>query len=193
MSIKFITNEAQVMRNLGMINSQVAFALARTLTTAAFDGRAAVQANLPKWLDIRKPFLAKSVVANRATKNSLMSEVKMLDRAKLAPILEEGGTRKPRGRTIAMPVGVDHKRLTKSKRPQALLARKDTFSAEINGVAGIWQKLKNGRLKLMYAYEPSATYEPRKIHFRKTVLSVASKSISKNLGKNIADAVRTAK
>jgi hypothetical protein len=36
------------------------------------------------------------------------------------------------------------------------------------GVAGIWQRKKRGGLKVLFAYEPKATYRPR-LRFRRTI------------------------
>lgn len=185
----------QVLKNMERYQNSVNFGVAKTLTGAAWESRKAVQANLPKWLDIRKPFLAQSIVVNRATKERLVSEVQFLPRAKMAFLLEEGGTKRPKGKSLAVPVrgNIDPKKITKSKRPAALLARKDTFSAEIRGVAGVWQRLPGQRLKLLYAYEPQARFEKGKIHFRKTVDNVARKFIQNNLSKNLAQAFKTSK
>lgn len=173
------------------------FAMAKTLTGAAFEARTATQKHLKRRLELKKSFLPKSVVVNKATKVKLYSEVGFLERAWLAPYLEEGGTRKPRGKTIAIPSGVKRSKkgsITKAKRPAALLNKPNVFIADINGTLGVWERAKRGnRLKLLYVLEYTTHYKPNTIAFIDVAMKTGMAFVKKNLGKNLVDAIRTAR
>lgn len=177
---------------------QARFASAKTLTGAAFASRKKLQKMLHVWLRINRPFLPKSIVANRATPKKLYSEVGFLDRATLTPLLERGGRRKPQGKHIAIPTD-NLKRsargtITKAKRPKQLLARKDTFHAVINGTNGIWQRDKRGNhIKLVYLFEKDTDYDAGTIKFYKTIEITAPRYIKNELLKNLERAIATRK
>ncbi len=62
----------------------------------------------------------------------------------------EGGTRTPSGRAIAVPTSNvklnKYGNLTGAQgRIKRLLNRKDTLQGEINGIAGVWQRPKQGK------------------------------------------------
>lgn len=176
------------------IRKQAKFALAKTLTGAAFEARKAAQKHLNRRLELKTQFLPKSVVVNKATKIRLYSEVGFLDRAWLVPLLEEGGIRRPRGRTIAVPQDVKRGKrgnITKAKRPRQILDKPNVFIADINGTLGIWERAKKGRrLKLLYVLEYTARYRPRTITFIDVAMKSGNQFIKKNLGPNLMEALR---
>lgn len=175
---------------------QTAFALAKTFTGAAFEARKATQANLPKWLTLRSSFLERSVIVDRATKQNLTAYVGFHKRANFAKLLEEGGTRRPRGNNLAIPQGVrasENQKIPKRLRPSALKGRKDVFRKTINGIDGLWRLNKNKTITLLYNLAPSASYERQKISFRKTASVIALKHIAQNAAKNYDNAMRTSR
>ena len=190
-------NAGQIIKQLKNVEKQSKFALAKTLTGAAWDSRKAIQANLPKWVTLRTPFLSRSVYVNRATKTNLEARVGFGERASWAERLEKGGIRRPRvGRKLAIPQGVranPNSRIPKRLRPSQLKNRTDVFVKTINGINGIWQILPNNRLKLLYNLEPTATYESGKIHFVKTASAISIKFLAQHLDKNLAQAFKNAK
>lgn len=197
MSSVSITFDKRALKGLfgSELKRQLRFATAQTLTQVAWDSRAAVQKMLHRRLDIKKTFLPKSVIVVKATKQHLESVVGFMDRAKLAELLEEGGRRRPVGsRNIAVPQAARTKtgRVTKSRRPAALLA-KGAFIATINGTKGIWMKIgrgKNTKIRLMYSLERSTKYDKGTIRFHRTVQGIVPASFKKRLGRNLENAIR---
>ena len=120
-------------------------------------------------LDNPTPQVVKSIRVARSSKRNLEASVFII--APIARFLQwqiEGGTRPARGRSEAVPVGT---RLNKygniigrrQGKIAKLLARPDTFSGTIRGVAGVWQRGK-GRsrsIKLLVAYYPRVQYRAR--------------------------------
>jgi len=122
----------------------------------------------------------------------------------------EGGTRTPKGTAIAVPTS--NLKLNKygnmiggRNRIQRLLKKKNTFQGTINGVAGIWQRPKQGKrsgggfgttgpsgLKLLVAYVSSVTHQPRFDFYGIGERSVR-KNISIEMDKAVARALRSAK
>lgn len=189
-------NASGALNLLKKAEKQSAFALAKTFTGAAFDAQRAVKANLPKWLILRNRFLEQSVIVEKADKRNLEARVGFHKRAEFAELLEQGGTRRARGKNIAIPQGVRasvNSKVPKRLRPSALKGRKDIFRKTINGIDGIWQLLPNKSLKLLYNLDPSTYYETNKIYFRRTASAVAIKHIAMNATKNFEQAMKTAK
>ena len=75
---------------------------------------------------------------------------------------------------------------------QQLLARRDTFSGVIHGVAGIWQRTKKGPPKLLVRYQGKANYRPR-LPFYQIARRTISETLGRNMGSAIDYAMRTAK
>jgi len=188
-----------VMKSLEKAEKQIAYGTSVALNKAAFSARTAAQYHLEKRLILRNKFLKNSVIYKRASKTKLEAWVGVLERASWAERLEKGGTRRPKSsKNIVIPQGVrsDPKKLIpKRLRPSQLLARKDVFySDQISpGIKGIWQRLPNNRLKLLYDLEPTTSYDNNQIELKKTMSIAALKSLERNLDKCVADAFRSAK
>ena len=194
--LKIKVGASSALNMLKRAEKQSAFALAKTFTGAAFEARKATQANLPKWLTLRNRFLEQSVIVDKADKQNLTATVGFHKRANFANLLEEGGTRRPRGSNLAIPQGVrasENQKVPKRLRPSALKGRKDVFRKTINGIDGLWQLKKDRTIRLLYNLSPSAQYEREKIHFRRTASAVALKHIQRNAEKNFMDAMKTSK
>lgn len=172
------------------LSKQMDYATARTLTEAAFSSRAAVQAMLKQKLNIRKPWLPRTVRYSRATHRKLEALVYFIDQATLVHLLEDGGLRRPeRSRKISVPSKNMPQTIPKSRRPRRVLERPNVFIATINGLSGIWQKQRGNRLKLLYTLTPTTTYRRRTITFKDTVESVAPKVLERRLFKNLVEAI----
>lgn len=185
-----------VIDSIKKAEKQISFGAARTLTGAAFAAQKDTKAHLAQKLILRNSWLQRNVWVERATPKKLESRVGFTKRVEWAGILEEGGTRKPRGRNIAVPQAVrksEKSKVPKRLRPRELMGRKDVFRKVINGIDGIWQTLPNRKLKLLYNFTPTAQYEPRKINFRGIASTAAYKHINRNLSKNIDAAMKSAK
>jgi hypothetical protein len=155
---------------------QIPFAASLAMNRTAQAIQKVEKSKIKTDLDNPTPQTVKSIRVKRSTKRDLTAAVFILPAiSKFLKFQIEGGTRSPRGRTEAVPVGI---RLNKfgniiGRRQGKLkktLARVDTFSATINGVAGIWQRgrgrRRNKEVKLLVAYENRVTYKPRFPFFR---------------------------
>lgn len=142
---------------------QIPFAAAKALTATAQDVQRAVVAQLPAIFDRPTPFTLRGVGIGYATKVNLTSRVFLKDvQREYLKLQVTGGERRPKKVALVMPAGIDLNAFGNipRNRIKALLNRKDVFSGKVRGVGGIWQRT-NGRLKLLVAYEPSASYERR--------------------------------
>jgi len=174
------------------------------------------QRMMVKKLDKPTPFTIKGVKWQGAKKadyklGKLHSRVYVMDKqAQYLSYQIEGGTRTPKGSAIAVPT--TNLKLNKygnmiggRNRIQRLLKKKNTFQGTINGVAGIWQRPKQGKrsgggfgttgpsgLKLLVAYENTVTYQPRFDFYGIGERSVR-KNISIEMDKAIGRALRSAK
>lgn len=158
-------NIDQVVRQIdARFARQVPFATARALTDTAKDVQRAVTDELPKVFDRPTPFTQRGVGMAWATKSSLTSRVFLKDvQRDYLKVQVAGGTRTPKGKALVIPSGVGLNAYGNIPRGRikTLLARKDVFSGRVRGVAGIWQRMAGGGLKLLVAYEPKATYRQR--------------------------------
>lgn len=142
---------------------QIPFAAAKALTRTAQDVQKAIVAELPTIFDRPTPFTQRGVGVTFATKSSLTSRVFLRDiQREYLKLQVTGGERRPKKVALVMPAGIDLNAFGNipRNRIKALLNRKDVFSGKVRGVGGIWQRT-NGKLKLLVAYEPSASYERR--------------------------------
>lgn len=142
---------------------QIPFATAKALTKTAQEVQRAVVDQLPAVFDRPTPFTLRGVGVTYATKATLTSRVFLKDiQREYLRLQVTGGTRSPKKVALVLPAGVDLNAYGNIPRGKikALLARKDVFSGKVRGVGGIWRRT-NGRLKLLVAYEPTATYQRR--------------------------------
>ena len=104
----------------------------------------------------------------------------------------QGGTRTGRG--ILVPVNVRLNKYGNIPRGslRRAMGRSDTFRAKINGVNGFWQRKKNGRLKLLAAYRPSARYKKR-FDFYRIANRAARKLFPIHFNREMRNAIRTAR
>lgn len=124
---------------------QILFATAMGLTRTAQLAVRDFAKELPQTFDRPTPFTPRALGEQRATKAGQSSEVFIKrNQARYLGIQIKGGARKPIRQRTVTPASVRLNRygnLTRNKM-KTLLARPDHFSAEINGVEGIWQRRK---------------------------------------------------
>lgn len=143
---------------------QVPFAAALALTSIAQDVKKQADSDLGRNLDRPTPFTQRAYGVSRATKTHLVATVYARQiQSKYLAKQEEGGPRHPKGRAILVPAGTRLNKYGNMPKSQIrrLLARKDVFSGEVNGTAGIWRRMKGGSLKLLVAYRSRVEYAPR--------------------------------
>jgi hypothetical protein len=110
-----------------LARKHVPFATARALTSVAYDARDEVRRQLPKRFIIRRPWVAKGIGVERATKADL--EATIFSRDRFMAMQEEGGVKTGKQ---AVPVGRLAQRarsevIPRSQWPGRLMARKSVF------------------------------------------------------------------
>jgi hypothetical protein len=187
---------------LGRMKKQIPFAASVAMNKTVVDIQKVEKAAIVRELDRPRPGTIKAIRVSRSNKRRLSASVFILPAVdRFIRYQVEGGTRPPRGKAEAVPVDI---RLNKygniagrrSGKLSKLLARPDTFSATIKGVAGIWQRAKGrGRrtgLTLLAAFESQTTYRPR-FKFYEHAERTAARRWPRNFNRAISQAIRTAR
>ena len=190
-------NIARFEGSLRQHQSQVPFAIASGINDTLNDVKLEEERRLPVIFDRPTPFTRKGLMIRRASKARLAGELRYKDiQQKYLRLQQTGGVRTPKGRALVVPVGLRLNQFGNLPRGaiKRLLARRDVFSGEVKGVAGIWQrpKARGGKLKLLIAYEPSAKYQPR-MDFGRHAYQVASRVLQQNLARAWRRAIQTAR
>ena len=184
---------------------QIDFAAARAITVTLHDARGEATKALETDLDRPVPFTKRALRVQGANKRTLAGELFVLPTQNAYLQYQVfGGVRRPRGAALALPPakqvpgGVKLNRygnLPKSQQAKALLAKPDTFSGVVRGVAGIWQRprvTKRGKitrpLRLLLAYEPRASYRAGRWRF----YQIAERTVSRKFRSNFDAAFRLA-
>lgn len=166
-----------------------------------------------KYLDRPTPFTQRAFTIKRSSKRNLTALI--FAKPAQAEYLKwqiKGGTRRPKGRAIPLPTtepeNIKLNRYGNMPRNviKRLSARPDTFSGTMFGIAGLWQRghySKKGRfstsstkrgsnIRLLAAYEPSASYKPR-FPYERLTKGYARSGFKPFFDKALARALRTAK
>lgn len=180
--------------------NQIPFATALTLTRIAQDAQLEVRRELGRRFFIRNTWVERGILFSPARKDTLVATV--FSRDDFMVLQETGGTKTPRGKSVAVPGDVrTNKRgiITQANRPRALLAKKNTFRAKIGGVDGIWQRLgkrtakRTGRaLKLLFIFTSAVRIPPR-FGFAETVRRVVRQRFPRQWALAVERAVKTAR
>ena len=210
MQIQLKADTKKLTKHLSFIQKQqVPFATSVALNQVAFDARLAVQTALPKKLDRPTKGLIKSVIVEKSKKKHLIARVGFAGKgfgssawsetpALIMARLIAGGTRKPKGRAILIPI-VKNIKLNKygnlpRKKVATLLAKpKRYFSGKPTGRdAGVYERIKKkgkpGKLKMLASWEQSATYESGKFNLS----SIVSKTVARKYKARFNDALSKA-
>lgn len=136
---------------------QIPFATAKALSDTARQAAAEVQAAMPRYIDKPTPFTVKSIRWKRATKQTLRSEVFIapIAAAYLQPLIAGGVERPIKGQALVL-AGADTLNQygnVPRRRIKQLLRKLNTFSGTVRGIGGIWQRIGQGRVKLLLRYE----------------------------------------
>jgi hypothetical protein len=197
MSILTITLDTKpvIAKVRGIADKQIPFATALALTRTAQDAQAEIRRQMPQRFTVRNNWIQKGVIIRKATKQDLAALV--IDRDDFMTIQETGGTKTPRGRSVAVPQAVRvNKRgiVPRTQRPSALVGKPNIFRAVIRGVDGLWQRVgpKGRGIKLLYVLKPSVPIKPR-FGFFETVRGVAVDRFTTQFELAFAHAVRTAR
>lgn len=175
MKVSLVSNVEEVMKGLSALQrEQLPFAISLAVNDTAEAVANEITRQMPEYLDRPTPFTETTFQyrsgkfrGKRATKRTLTAVIEGgAIQSKYLKFQIEGGTETPKKRAIAVPT----KNATLNRygnipnRKAGLIKKPTQFSAEINGVAGIWERSQSKgvkKLKLIMAYEPSVQYEPR--------------------------------
>ena len=182
-------------RQLQGLAKQVEFAKVQTLTQVAKIAAKDVEQELPNVLDRPTKFTTRSFAWKAATKANPESMVYIRPAAAvyLAPLIT-GGVVKPKKRALIKPVnvGLNQYGNLPPRKVKQLLARKDVFSGQIGGQGGIWQRIGQGRVKLLLAYQPEQQ-KRKQFDFAGMVSKSVHRNFNRLFERNFAAAMRTAR
>lgn len=180
-----------------LARSQVPFATALALTMTAVDARDQVREELPRRFTIRRPWVSRGIRTSRATKRRPEAAVWSRDEFMIAQ--ETGATRRPRGRSIALPRGIRRnvrQVVPRSRRPRRILENPRTFIAPLRGGdRGIFRRRgRKGRApELLYRLESGAVRIRPRWEFEETVDQVVARRFERNFGRALARAIATSR
>ena len=215
MQIQLKADTKQLTKHLNFIQrQQVPFATSNALNAVAFDARAAIQTALPKKLDRPTKGLIKSVIVEKSKKKHLIARVgfagKGLGSSKWAETpavimarLIAGGTRKPKGKAILVPIVKNIKTNAYGNLPRkkvASLLGKPTryFSGKPKGRdAGVYERInkkgKSGKLKMLASWEQSTVYQAGGFPLSNIVSKVVSRKYKARFNAALSKALASAK
>lgn len=174
---------------------QIPFSTSLALNQVAQDAQRRAQRRLRIDLDRPTPFTIRGIGVSRSSKRKLQSAVFIKDiQADYLKYAIFGGTRRPANRAITVPVKA---RLNKfgnipRKKIQSLLTRSDVFVVRDSQKAGIYQRMKSGKLKMLIAFESTAVYK-RRYDFKDIVVIEANKRITPAMRQALKKALSTMK
>lgn len=146
-------------RSLSAIQKkQVPFAAMKALNDVAFDIQRTEQREVVQHIDRPTRWTKTGFRVKKASKRNLTAEVFIPpDRWRYMRYQVAGGTR---GGLSNVPVQAALNAYGSMRRGYLAgrLKRKNTFSGTVRGVSGVFERLPGNRLKLIAAYESSATY-----------------------------------
>jgi hypothetical protein len=202
---------AQINRKISdLARRQVPFAAAMMINDMLSAVKAAEPAALARELDRPTPFTTRGIFTTRASKNRLTGLVGFKDiQARYLELQAKGGTRRPMGRAIVVPVA---QRLNKygnmpRRALKTALAKPNVFSGKVNGVAGVWETRKrrgggggatarrsanSSGVKLLAIYKNAVTYRPR-VKFGSRGRVLIGRGSGPAMARRLAQAVRSAR
>ena len=194
MRISVKDNIKEVTKGLSKTHrEQVPFATASAINKTLFDLRKEMGKQTTKHLDRPTPFTQRGFVVATAKKTTLKGMLFLKDVVEnYLKFQIEGGTRST-GKNIPIPY-TPNARLNKfgnivGKR-SGLVKKSNQYIGEVNGINGVWEKQKNGKNKLIIAFERSVNYRKRFPFY--TIAEMFSKNVfDKNFTKAFLRAVRS--
>lgn len=187
------TNVPEVVDSLERFKrEQIPFATALALTMTAGDAREAIVRDLPSRFTIRRKWIERGIRTTRATKRNLEATVFSRDPFMLKQ--QQGGKKQD----VSIPFKVRRSERTvasRSRWPGKLLGRADVFIRDLpsgSGRRGVFQRMRSGRLKLLWILEDVAETKPR-WEFEEQARKSVRRNWEKNFGKAFARAIATAR
>lgn len=183
---------------------QLPYAQALALTRTAQVAQRAEKTALPSRFEIRSNYLERGIRIQAATKRRPEAVVFWRGAggssgqgfATALARQETGGIKRPKGRAIALPRGIQRGsggRITKANRPAGLLSRKRVFIRDVKGGAAILRRVGRGRPRLLYFLTRRPAKIEARFEFRATAREAAAKAYPKEFGRAFARAIATRK
>lgn len=183
---------------------QLRFAVARALTSAAFDVRKRITVRTwPRAVSVRnRRFISAVLRVEKATKRKQQAVVLNPPGKRNRSYLQTlavGGLKRPRkAGSIAVPASRNIKRtatgkIPKGKQPRNLRGNRKVIKKRLRKAhPALWQIMRGGRLRLLYSLVPRARV-PKQFAFYKDAQSTASRSFPNRLRQSLAKAIATAR
>jgi hypothetical protein len=175
---------------------QIPFAIASALTRTAAGARVQLIKAMATHFDKPTPYTKKAVGFTPAKKRALHADVYIRQQQwEYLQYEVNGGVRPAKHKAIPVPTRnlTDRNRYGNLRKTQLkrIINHPDTFSGKVKGVAGVWQRLPNGGVKLLVAWEPRAAYTSR-YPFAKITKKYVRDNYSRIFRKSLRDALKTA-
>jgi len=178
-----------------LAKKQIPFAAAGALNDTAQAAQIRMKRELPSIFDRPTPFTMNAIGIERASKGKLEARVFVKDRqAEYLEVQETGGTKTPKKRAFLLPRGIRRNQYGNMPKGAVAAARAkpSTFSGKIDGVPGLYQRMKRGAAKLLAFYADKATYKPR-FGFKQRTLKTAKAVWPSAFRQRLAKALSTAR
>jgi hypothetical protein len=191
MQLKFTSNVDQLQKRINLIaTSQLPYVVSLALNRTAIAAKDAVQARMKDVFDKPVDFTVNAAAIRYANRSNLVAFVFVKEKqAGYLKRQEAGGTRTPENtagagkKSFLIPIkdNVDLNQFGNLSRNKvkSLKTRKDVFVGNVHGHGGIYQRLDNGKLKMLIAFENRSEYK-KNLNFKKTVNAVAFANLKKN-------------
>ena len=163
-----------------------------TLTNCAFEGRAKLMQDMPKYINKPTPATVRGVYYTKAMKNT----AKPFAEVKFSPLAWKwmryqvlGGTRT--GNTLTAPVAAKLNafgNVVSGQRASKILGIAGAFRGTVKGIDGIWKR-DSGKLRLMHVYKQSLRYEPI-LPMQKIVYKEATRVFKSKWKENVRKALQ---
>ena len=172
---------------------QLPFAIARALTWTVQDAQKSIIAAIPHIFRVTKKWWLKTqptgIKIRPATKIHLTATV--YTNAPFADLQESGGTKRPRGRMIAVPTAKTPKSRRKAGGAAVMMKQKKTFATK----TGIYRRKggkKNQTIEKVFTFTKKARVRPR-FGFKDIARKVAVRRFPNHFYKSLTQALRTAR
>ena len=163
LSLAVRSNFAVWQKSMAQTRKDVQFAAMLAINRTAKGAATDAGEDMARRFDRPTPFTRKGMATIRATKTRMVATVFVKDlQAKYLLPNVKGGVSKPKGRVIPVPAA--GRRNAYGNMPRNYLAslrgKPNVFSGEVNGKAGIFQRMRGGRIKMLVSFQPQTTYKP---------------------------------
>ena len=207
MQIKIKDNIKEFTRGLNKFQKkQIPFATSMAINSTLFDMKKSNERKIDMIFDGGATrFTKQQFLFKKSTKQNLVGFFYITKKGEeYLKYQIQGGIRTPNRRAMAVPYTKNIRlnkfgNLSRAKKPRTLLDKPNVFSANIKGVAGIYQRgkyvksIKNSRIKLLLAYEDQVNYKNPKYPFYETNSKIANKVFGRNFKRALKRAIATAK